>query len=76
MLVSVVTILIYLATGGFWWRRIVLPGPARGEPEGWRVDLADADARGEVALLIAKGTFVLLWPLALFGGWLWVRVAR
>lgn len=64
---------LYLATGAFWWRRIVLPGPVLGEPEDWRVDLAHSAQSGDVALFIVKGAFVLLWPLALGGGWLSAR---
>ena len=60
----------YLAAGGFWWHRIVLPGPLPGKAEDWRGDLAQASQRGDISLLIVKGTFVLLWPLAL--GWGWV----
>lgn len=65
---------LYLATGAFWWRRIVLPGPVLGEPEGWRVDLAHSAQRGDFALLIVKGTFVVLWPIVLVLGWLTARI--
>ncbi|GAB1361327.1 hypothetical protein MASR1M32_05630 [Rhodobacter sp.] len=64
---------LYLLAGAFWWRRIVLPGPALGEAEEWHKDLARASARGDVSLLIVKATFILLWPLALGGGWLLSR---
>ena len=63
----------YLLCGMFWWRRIVVPGPPLGEPEDWRVDLAQAAQRGDVALLTVKGAFVLMWPLALGAGWLWAK---
>lgn len=61
---------LYLLAGAFWWHRIVLPGPALAEPEDWRVDLAQAALHGDIAFLVAKGTFVLLWPLALGWGFL------
>ncbi|MFN8684168.1 hypothetical protein ACDP63_24080 [Paracoccus sp. P2] len=66
--------IIYLALGLFWWRRIVIACPAPGQPEEWRKDLIEADARSDVALLLAKGTFILLWPLALGMGWLSARL--
>lgn len=59
----------YIVLGAFWWHRIVVPGPAC-EPEDWRLDLAQAAQRGDVALLIVKGAFVLMWPLALGAGWM------
>jgi len=66
--------IIYLALGLFCWRRIVIACPAPGQPEEWRKDLIEADARSDVALLLAKGTFILLWPLALGMGWLSARL--
>ena len=65
---------LYIFLGAFWWRRIVLPGPVTGEPEDWRLGLALAARRGDIALLMAKGTFVLLWPLALGWGWVSARI--
>lgn len=64
----------YLALGLLWWRRIVIASPAPGQPAEWRKDLIEANARSDVALLIAKGTFILLWPLALGIGWLSARL--
>lgn len=75
-MISVVVTGFYLAAGEFWWRRIVVPGPVRYEPEKSRLELANAAMRGDVALLIAKGTFILLWPMALFSGWLMARASR
>lgn len=66
--------IIYLAFGLFWWRRIVITCPAPNQPEEWHRDLIEADARSDVALLVAKGTFILLWPLALGVGWLSARL--
>lgn len=63
----------YLAFGQFWWQRIVFASPAPDQTEQWRKDLIEADARSDIALLIAKGTFILLWPLALAFGWVWAR---
>ena len=64
----------YLALGQFWWQRIVFASPAPDQHEQWRKDLIEADARSDVALLVAKGTFILLWPLALGIGWLSARL--
>lgn len=66
--------IVYLAIGLFWWRRIIIAHPAQTQPEKWRKDLIEADVRSDVALLIAKGTFILLWPLALGFGWLLARL--
>ncbi len=55
----------YLAFGQFWWTRIVFASPAPDQTEQWRKALIEADARSDIALLIAKGTFILRWPLAL-----------
>lgn len=65
---------LYLAAGAFWWRRIVLPGPTLDEPEEWRVDLAHSAQRGDVALLMAKGRFLVLWPIVLALGWVTTRI--
>lgn len=64
----------HLALGLFWWHRIVISGPASDQPEELREDLIEADARSDVALLVAKGTFILLWPLALAYGFLSARL--
>tara|TARA_R110000737_G_scaffold205909_1_gene224378 strand:+ start:1525 stop:1752 length:228 start_codon:yes stop_codon:yes gene_type:complete len=64
----------YLALGQFWWRRIVTASAALTEPEGWRQELIVAEIRGDLALLIGKGTFILLWPLALCVGWISSRL--
>ncbi len=73
LVISYAFAILYLIAGALWWRAIVLPGPAQGEPEDWRADLAQANTRGDIAFLIAKGTFVLLWPLVLGGAWLAAR---
>jgi len=62
------SVLFYLAAGRFWWRRIVVPGPVEATPEAWRSDLAEADGRGDVAVLAVKAIFVLIWPLVLVMG--------
>lgn len=61
---------LYLYAGAVWWGRIVLSKGALGEAESWRTDLVTADARGDVALLLVKGGFVMLWPLVLAAGWM------
>lgn len=77
-------IIPYLLLGNLWWRRIVLPKsgsvPAEwDEPTDdgvrhWRQEAKAAEARGDIALLIVKATFVLLWPLALAFGFVWARI--
>lgn len=84
ILVLILAVALYLASGRFWWRRIVSPGPApqiadmladRPTDEGhWRADLTAAEARGHLACLIPKATFIMLWPLALSVGWLSARL--
>lgn len=71
-----VCIAVYLAIGLLCWRRIVLT-PTPCEPSGgeeWRRDIIAADARGDISLLIVKGTFIPLWPLVLIFGWSWARL--
>lgn len=70
LLILILPVALSFASGQFCWRRIVLPSPATDNPEQWHIEFADAEARGDLACLIAKATFVLLWPFALGVGWL------
>ncbi|MGA0615654.1 hypothetical protein [Paracoccus sp. KR1-242] len=67
-------IIAYLALGCYWWKRIAIAIPSNAQPEKWQTDLINADLRGDIALLVVKGIFVLFWPLALFLGWLSARL--
>ena len=75
---------LYLLLGHVFWRKTVLPvGPlpradhaeaADEAVRAWQHEARVAEARGDVALLVVKAAFVLLWPLALAYGFIWVRV--
>jgi hypothetical protein len=65
---------LYSFVGWSLWRRIILPAspaPAPALPpdlRAWQANAILAEARGDLALLLPKATFVLVWPLALAFG--------
>lgn len=72
--------LLYAVCGWALWRIVVLPSKPSGELSSdrevmaWRRDARQAEARGEIAMMLPKATFVLLWPIAIAFGFVIARI--